>query len=594
MNFHNYKITDSKCTVKQESKTKDEYTLLSNFYAEIKKEITIRDGITEKCQMVIVGGNETRSFKEITIPSEQFASLSWVMKHWGANAVISPEAGTPADLRTAIQLMSTDIEQVDVYQHTGWTVIDDKNVFLHCKGGISAKGFDASIVVDMPKDMSKYSLPDITSRTIDERKADWTNSLSLIHMCDTAKSTPLLAATYRAAIGSSDFAVHCTGKSGSFKSEVASLMQCHFGIQMDARNLPGSWNGTANSLEAKAFRAKDCLFVVDDFIPVGSQWQVQQYQKSADQLIRGQGNQQGRSRLTDVSSLQETMYPRGLVLSTGEDTPEGQSLRGRMLIIELSKGDVKPDKLTEAQKRRESYPRAMAGFIQWLADMKDEKTEYFRSRRIEIRDANLGVGHTRTPAMIGDLVAAAEMFLTYGESIDAIDSEDMKPLLAIFNDSIVSTAADQTRFIEESDPAESFISVMRNVLMARTCHLKNINGGQPRKPELVGWKEDRSGSVYQYSACGSQIGWVDEEKDIILLDADVGYETLRSKSGGRISITATTLWKRLKESDLLAQTDHTRKRNTVRVVCEGQTRKCVILPLSKIIETDEDDDEMPF
>ena len=44
------------------------------------------------------------------------------------------------------------------------------------------------------------------------------------------------------------------------------------------------------------------------------------------------GNQAGRARLTDTSNLQQTFYPRGVIFSTGEDTPEGHSVRARMMI----------------------------------------------------------------------------------------------------------------------------------------------------------------------------------------------------------------------------------------------------------------------
>jgi hypothetical protein len=91
----------------------------------------------------------------------------------------------------------------------------------------------------------------------------------------------LLAATYRAALGEADFALHLAGQTGAFKSEIAALCQQHFGAGMNARNFPGSWSSTANAIEAMAFYAKDALFVIDDFPPQGSTHDVARYHASA-------------------------------------------------------------------------------------------------------------------------------------------------------------------------------------------------------------------------------------------------------------------------------------------------------------------------
>src|SRR5205807_5268138 len=106
--------------------------------------------------------------------------------------------------------------------------------------------------------------------------------------------------------------------------------------------LPANWSSTGNALEAQAFTAKDALLVVDDFAPQGSAADVQRYHREADRLLRGQGNGAGRQRMKADATLRPAKPPRGLVLSTGEDTPRGQSLRARMLVVEVSPGDLGP------------------------------------------------------------------------------------------------------------------------------------------------------------------------------------------------------------------------------------------------------------
>ena len=451
--------------------------------------------------------------------------------------------------------------------------------------------------VHLPADLKHYTMPTIEYDEASDKEA-WTASVALMDLADDKKIAPMLAATWRAVITASDFACHCTGRSGSFKSEVTSLMQSHYGQKMDARNLPGSWSSTANAIEALAYRAKDAIFTIDDFIPVGTSWQVKQYQSSADRVMRAQGNQQGRARLTDVSSLQQTMYPRGLILSSGEDTPEGQSLRGRMMIVELSKGDVSTDTLTIAQSKRDKYSEAMANFVRWLATGRDAKLEQFNAWRLELRDAFRGHGHARTPQMAADLLAAVRMWAHYGQAKAYVTSEEAEELEYRFFLALRETSSDQTRFIVESDPAESFVGVMRAGFMAGRFHLKSVEGGRPDEPQNFGWTEDQSGTVYSYKPRGSHIGWVDEDKNTIYLDASVGYEEIKKNSGGSLTITATTLWKRLKEAGVISATDEKRQRNTVRLTIKGIAKTVAAIAMDAIIEkaeegNDENDHE-PF
>src|SRR5216683_4042548 len=145
---------------------------------------------------------------------------------------------------------------------------------------------------------------------------------------------PLHATTYRAPLGSCDYSVGLIGETGAGKTELAAQCQQHFGPTLDARHQPASWSSTGNALEALAFEAKDALIVVDDFVPASSKApDAQRQQRDADRLLRGQGNQSGRQRMWADGTLRATKYPRGLVLSTGEDNPKGQSLRSRLLTL---------------------------------------------------------------------------------------------------------------------------------------------------------------------------------------------------------------------------------------------------------------------
>ena len=109
-------------------------------------------------------------------------------------------------------------------------------------------------------------------------------------------------------------------------------------------------------LEKKAFLAKDAVLVVDDFAPAGTTTDVQRLHREADRLFRGAGNRSGRARMRADGGSRPTYYPRGLIVSTGEDVPSGQSLRARMLVLELAPGDIDTGRplasSTECRRRR--------------------------------------------------------------------------------------------------------------------------------------------------------------------------------------------------------------------------------------------------
>ncbi len=103
-------------------------------------------------------------------------------------------------------------------------------------------------------------------------------------------------------------------------------------------------------------------------------------------------------------SMRPEYYPRGIVVSSGEDIPRGQSLRARALILELSPGDIDLARLTRAQTEASEgrFAQAMAGYVQWLApqieNLKAETPERLRGLRARAREHP--VYHDRTPDIV--------------------------------------------------------------------------------------------------------------------------------------------------------------------------------------------------
>jgi hypothetical protein len=314
---------------------------LCNFTASIVEEVVLDDGAEQRTSLTLEGTlADHRVLPRIDVPATDFDRMSWVTGKWGSGAILNAGGGTRDHVRCALQVLSHNVVRRVVYGHTGWREIAGQWVFLHAGGALGAQGAAEGIETALPHALCRYELPNPPHEH--DLAIAVHASLRLLGLGPDRIMMPAHAATFRAALGDSDFSLHLAGPTGCFKSELAALFGQHYGPGLDARNLPANWSSTANALEAMAYAAKDVVLVVDDFVPNGHAGDVHRAHRDADRLLRGQGNRAGRQRMKADGSPRPTLYPRGLILSTGEDVPRGQSLRARLLTIEVSNGDLGP------------------------------------------------------------------------------------------------------------------------------------------------------------------------------------------------------------------------------------------------------------
>lgn len=563
-------------------------TLMANFTAKILKETRYKDENEMRTVLTIAGHQDGEKLHEINVEAEKFAGLSWVVPHWGIRCVVYPGSTVKDDMRAAIALNSKPTKH-EVYTHTGWNKHNGHDVYLHNGGGIGPAGNDDKLSVELPKELELYELK--TGGDI-KYAIEW--FMSFLNVAPPTIIWPMIAATIAPIHGPVDFAVHVTGRTGTYKSELASLMQSAYGEEMDARHLPGSWSSTANALEAQAYRAKNALFCIDDFIPTGTSWQVRAYNKTADQIIRGQGNQAGRARLTDVSNLQTTMYPRGMILSTGEDTPEGHSIRGRMLIVEITPGDVDVGSMSACQTNRDQFSVVLGNYIMDVSKNVQNVQEFVANTARQFRDHHIDLGHTRTPSALGRAIASIAHFLDWATKHAKWDRAKLAQLQKSSYDSLLKVAGDQAQYLQAVDPCECFIESINHILGAHIGHLRTKGGGIPSKPDVLGWtREESTGDLPTWKSHGKCIGWVDWDHDELYIDITSAYNDIKKHANNQMTFTRPTMLKRLKDAGLLLRTDDNRQRNTIRITAEQHPRNVLCLSLSNTLAiTEKPNDEL--
>ncbi len=400
-------------------------TMLTNFTARIVSDIIRDDGEEERRDFGVaaeVGGQRL----VFTVSAAAFGRMGWVLPQLGPQAIIYP--GQRDHVRAAIQELSGAIPRERVYTHLGWTKKSRDWLYLHATGATGAEGLTPGVKVELPAALQHYQLrwPKEGGARVRAVRA----SLRILAVAPDPVTLPLLAAVYRAALGKVDFSLFVAGRTGVFKSALAALCQQHFGAAMDAHNLPANFASTGNALEGQAFYTKDALLVVDDFAPTGSAHD-RVLQRVAERLFRAAGNHQGRSRMGAGGRLRAPKMPRGLILATGEVVPPGQSIRARLVIVEVGSGDVDRTVLSECQRAgaQGRLMEAMGGFVTWLAGHYEEAQQWRQNRVEEVRRRGAGHGvHARLPSALAELQIGWEIFLRFAREVGAIELAEKQGL----------------------------------------------------------------------------------------------------------------------------------------------------------------------
>jgi hypothetical protein len=571
---------------------------LTNFDAKIVADIVHDDG-TESQNAFEIQARLGEEVQRFSVPASSFASLNWAIEHLGSRAIVYAGSTVRDHARVAIQMLSGERDRRTIHTHMGWRKIGGQWVYLHAAGGIGAGGTLANVLVNLGDGLTPYRLPNPPQG--EQLREAIAATLRRLDLSPAPVSIPIFIAPFRAAMGLCDFTLHLAGTTGVFKTELAALMNQHFGPGIDGRHLPGSWHGTENALEGLAFTAKDALLVIDDFAPAGPPHEVQRWHQKADRIIRHQGNNNARQRMRADGSLRPPKPPRGMIVSTGEEVPRGQSLRARMLIIEIDQDDIDVVRLSacQADAAKGLYASAMAGFVQWLGARYEDVQKNLRAQINELRQqATVSGMHRRTPDIVASLTVGLEYFLAFAQDAGATAAGEAKALRQRGWLALGQVAAKQDAYHKASEPTRRFIELLLSGIASGHAHVAGLDGRQPDDtPEAWGWRLKTIGNSLnerdEWQPQGDRVGWVD--CDTVYLDPDASYRSAQAMAAGSadgLGITTQTLRKRLHERGLLV-VEGSRQALTVRKVLEGRTRNVLQIRAGALMPKTPDIPDIP-
>lgn len=520
--------------------TKDGPRIISNFIINPKSEIIKTDGCDSESKLILEGILEGGvKLPEVEISMEEFIKMDWITQRWGIRPTISPGRNMKDYLKDCVQQISKDIDINTIYSHTGWTVQDNKYIYLHSKGGIGSD----NINTDIPLELSGYSFP----KEVRDKKEAIDLSLETLNLAKHDITIPLLSMTYLAPLvgliaegnRTPNFVLWVYGLTGSRKTSASLAFLNHFG-NFSSNIPPASFKDTANAIELKAHTLKDSLLLIDDYHPNIDGSDARKLASTAERILRMYGDRVGRSRMRADATLNKTYKPRGMAIVTGEDLPKGASSTARYIGVEIKREDINLDILSKLQKEHKKLAEAMAIYIDWISKnvelVQSFIDEKFDELKIKYKEETT---HGRINDAVIWLSISFELLLTFLYEYMFICDDEIEELRLSNEQVIKNILKNQEALYRNQEVELMFIDALEEMInLGKLCLL-------PVKKQ-----KDNNQIISNYA--GKFIGYYDKEF-LYLYDSTMyaEVETFLKGKGQSISVSVNTLLKMLRDKNYI-------------------------------------------
>ncbi|MBP2656785.1 MAG: hypothetical protein H6Q73_4354 [Firmicutes bacterium] len=519
------------CQIKA-TKDGSEERPLAEFVARIIREVTRDNGHEEETKIAFEIEGRLPNGKLLPpriVNAAEFSAMNWPLKAWGADALVLAGSAIKDALRVAIQATAKVAKKDQLYCHTGWRQIDGRWVYLHGGGVIGTNNLQVDLS-EGGQQLARYKLPD----TVADIQAAGRVAVRLMDIADRRVTLPLLATVFLTPLcdlmrrmgHEPTFLVWLYGHTGQRKSSIAAMFLCFFG-NFSRDSLPANFRDTKNMTEKLTFLLKDSLLVVDDFHPVANAKDRAEMTGKAQSLLRAYGDRAARGRMNADTTLKAGYPPRGMCIVTGEDIPDvGESGAARMVAVEIPRGGVNLEVLSECQEMVTMLPEFMRGYLIWLSgrlDHVDEESKVFR----DLRKAAQANTHGRIPEIVAWLTMGMISGATYLESIGTINAIEKDSIVKNTWDILLKLAKDQAEQVREAKPSERFITGLRELMNSEAVQILSIDAFTIKDEQrFIGWFDDG----FLYLLPGRVYGAIQQHF---------------REQGREIGVSDTMLWKHL-------------------------------------------------
>src|SRR5690606_17930578 len=428
------------------------------------------------------------------VPGDVFVDDVALRRFIGANAGSQyvVRAGMSKHLVPAIVQLSGEFPTHRHYNFMGWMELDSRWVYVSPQDCITAKGkLSEPPSVELDHRLRDYGLQttgwqeslaafDAVTKVLPPRLASSLIAFALL---------PVLQRFFPAVAPRP--AVHLVGTSGSGKSEIASLLSSFYG-QFSRDTPPAQWGDTINTVETLGYPLADSLFWVDDYKSIYAD------EKTFTRFLQSYSRGMGRGRLTREAKVRHEKPCRGLILSTGETTIEGEmSVVARMLVLEIppwEKRDPGGQALVQAERLRGHLPGFTAHFASWVAkqleqgDLKADIANRFSSSVKGYREklaAEVG-GQSNTGRIIQNWAVLVTVYQMISRFITEMDEDYLLPA---WQDAIVESVRTQ----RQERASELFLNVLGQIIGSGQCVIEpslRVQGDPPPGHVVAGYRDE--------------------------------------------------------------------------------------------------------
>ena len=408
--------------------------------------------------------------KKLDVPGDIFVDDIALRRFIGASAGSQyvVRAGMSKHLVPAIVQLSGEFPTHRHYNFMGWMQLDGQWVYVSPQDCLTAQGkLSEPPSVELDHRLRDYGL----------KEASWTESLKAFDAVTRVLPPQLVSALIAFAMlpalqrffptTAPRPAVHLVGTSGSGKSEIASLLSSFYG-HFNRDTPPAQWGDTINTVETLGYPLSDTLFWVDDYKSIYAD------EKTFTRFLQSYSRGMGRGRLTREAKVRHEKPCRGLILSTGETTIEGEmSVVARMLVLEIppwEKRDPSGQDLIQAERLRENLPGFTAHFTTWIArrlekdDLKADIANRFSNNIKGYREKlSREIGNQSNT---GRVIQNWAVLVTVYQLLAHFLSETAQDyLLPVWKDAVVQSV----RTLRQERASELFLNVLGQLIGSGQC-----------------------------------------------------------------------------------------------------------------------------
>lgn len=475
--------------------TYEEVSTIANHTPLLKEQRIVDNGVETTEELVFSVLRDFKQSEDIAITLKDILGQTPQIK-FGAACRIYLGRGAKSRYSEAMQIQCENTPVKRIFQHTGYTLVEGKRVFLNGDYSVAEDGLTDKHTVVLAGQLENYSF----TNEQDENRFETLLTL-LPSVAPQAMTYAGLGLSFLTPLNTllrengiePCFILYFTGKTGARKTTMAKLFLNFFGRFDNGTSPPASFRDTANSVEKKFALTDSTLVLLDDRIPSTTPKIKAQMESMEQEIARQIGDRSGRSRMNADGSLRAIYRPKCNLIVTAEEAYSnvGESAVARSLSVELKPGDIDLTALTKAQANARHLNQCMSGYIQFVIKNWDSISEQVGPLFMKQRDkAQIG-GHGRLAECVAHLqigiIYMCEWLITEG----VIDKAQADKMQSVAWSEFMTLAENQNRRISEERPVKLFLDAVREMRDQGT--LKIVDWDKRNEYNLsstVGYKDD--------------------------------------------------------------------------------------------------------